>query len=65
MKKFKIPNAEDEKTVLKTIRIKRNILERVEKLAAKNNISPNRFITESIVFALENLEEEEESKEKV
>ena len=63
MKKFKIPNAEDEKTVLKTIRIRKNILERVEKLATKNHISFNRFVTESIIFALENLEEE--SKEKV
>ena len=64
MQKFKIPNVENEKTVLKTIRIRRNILERVEKLASKHNVSPNRLINESIIFALDNLEEEE-SKEKV
>ena len=63
MKKFKIPNVENEKTVLKTIRIRKNLLDEVERLSTKHNISINRLINESIIFALENLEEE--SKEKV
>ena len=65
MQKFKISNVKKEKTVLKTVRMKRTILEEVTKLANKNNISVNRLLNEFIVFALENLEEEEESKEKV
>ena len=63
MKKFKIPNADDEKTVLKTIRIKKSILSEIERLSVKHNISINRLINESIIFALENLEED--SKENV
>ena len=58
MKKFKIPNADDEKTVLKTIRIRKSVLEEIEKLSVKHNVSINRLINESILFALENLEED-------
>ena len=58
MKKFKIPNADDEKTVLKTIRIRKSVLDKIEKLSVKHNVSINRLINESILFALENLEED-------
>ncbi len=58
MRKFKIPDLSEEKTVLKTIRIKKGNLKKVEDLSTKNNISINRIINEAIEFALENLDDE-------
>lgn len=63
MEKFKIPTIKDEKSILKTIRIKISIYQKIEDLSEKNNISMNRLINECIEYALNNLEEE--SKEKV
>ena len=55
MKEFKIPNIDEEKSVLKTIRIRFKDLQKIESLSKKNNISVNRLINECIEFALENL----------
>lgn len=58
MQTFKLPNLEEEKSVLKTIRLKFTTLQRVEELSKKTGISVNRLINESIEFALENLPKE-------
>jgi len=55
MNSFKIPNINDEKSVLKTIRLKYKTLERIEELSQSNDISVNRLINECIEFALDNL----------
>lgn len=58
MKKFIIPNIEEENTITKTIRIKRNVANKLESLAVQNNITFNRLVNECIDFALENMEED-------
>lgn len=63
MEKFKIPTIKDEKSILKTIRIRISTYQKIEDLSNRNNISMNRLINECIEYALNNLEEE--SKEKV
>ena len=55
MKEFKLPNLDDEKSVLKTIRLKFVTLQKIENLSKKSNISVNRLINECIEFALNNL----------
>ncbi len=55
MEIFNIPNIDDEKSVLKTIRIKLVTLNQLEKIAKDNNISVNRLINECIKYALNNL----------
>ena len=57
MPKFVLPKGE-EKTILKTIRIKFSTLQRIEELAANSNLSINRVINECIEFALDNINEE-------
>ncbi len=61
MNKFKIPNMDEEKSVLKTIRLKLTILKKVEDLAAKNNLSVNRLINECIEFAINNMEDDKKT----
>lgn len=56
MKKFIIPNIEEENTITKTIRIKRNTANKLENLAINNNITFNRLVNECIDFALQNME---------
>lgn len=63
MKEFKIPNIDEEKSVLKTIRLKFKTLQKIENLSKKNNISVNRLINECIEFALENSPEKKLKKE--
>lgn len=58
MKKFIIPNIEEENTITKTIRIKRNVANKLESLAVQNNITFNRLVNECIDSALENMEED-------
>lgn len=58
MRKFVIPNIEEESTVTRTIRIKRVLINKLETLAIDNNISLNRLVNECIEYALENMEEE-------
>lgn len=62
MKKFKLPNVENEQTVLKTIRIKLCTLHKIDDLSKNTNISINRLINECIEFALENLNEDDLKK---
>ena len=53
MSKFIIPNIEEENTITKTIRIRRNIAIKLEELAIKNNITFNRLVNECIAYAPE------------
>lgn len=64
MKEFKLPKIEDEKSVLKTIRLKYTTLKKIEDLSKNTNISVNRLINECIEFALENLNNDELEKDK-
>lgn len=59
MKDFKLPSVENEKTVLKTIKIKLSTLKKIDELSKKSNLSVNRIMNECIEFALENLNEED------
>ena len=56
MKEFKLPNSEDEQSILKTIRIKYATLKKIEEVAKESNLSINRVINECIEFALNNLD---------
>ena len=58
MKKFIIPNIEEENTITKTIRIKRNTANKLETLAIDNNITFNRLVNECIEYALQNMDED-------
>ncbi len=62
MSEFKLPNLDNEKSVLKTIRIKYNLLNRLEEVSSLSNFSVNRIINECIKFALDNLDFEELKK---
>lgn len=55
MKEFNLSNIDNEKSVLKTIRIKLTTLKKIEDLSKGSNISVNRLINECIEFALDNL----------
>ena len=59
MNVFVVPKAEDEKSVLKTVRLKSSTLDKVKNLADKNNISVNRLINASIEFALDNISDKD------
>jgi hypothetical protein len=56
MKEFKLPKSDDEKTVLKTIRIKYATLKKIEEVSKESDLSINRVINECIEFALNNLD---------
>ena len=58
MHKFIIPNIEEENTITKTIRIRRNTANRLEQLAVDNNITFNKLVNECIDYALQNMEED-------
>ena len=58
MSKFIIPNIEEENTITKTIRIRRNIAKKLEELAIENNITFNRLVNECIDYALQNMDED-------
>lgn len=58
MSKSIIPNIEEENTITKTIRIRRNIAKKLEELAIENNITFNRLVNECIDYALQNMEED-------
>lgn len=55
MERF-IPKKTDKEVI--SIRITANLLEAVDKVASKNDISRNELINQCIAFALENLGEE-------
>ena len=61
MEKFKITNINNEKSVLKSIRLKYSSIEKLEKFANKYNLSINRLINECIEYALNNIEEEKKN----
>ena len=52
MKEFNLPNIDNEKSVLKTIRIKLITLKKIEELSKGSNISVNRLINECIELHL-------------
>ncbi len=52
---FKFPNLTEEKSILKTIRIKSVTIKKIEKLSKQSNFSVNRLINECIDFALNNM----------
>lgn len=58
MNQFRLPNTFEEKSILKTIRIKKITMSRIETLSKEYNISVNRIVNECIEFALDNLSED-------
>lgn len=58
MNDFKLPKSDEEKSVLKTIRLKKNTLKKIEILSKKSNLSVNRIINECLEYALDNLADE-------
>lgn len=54
MNKFKIENKEEEKMV-KTIRLPKSLVNKIEVLANKNNITFTKFIIQAINYALDNM----------
>lgn len=62
IRKFIIPKIEEEITITKTIRIKRNTADKLEKLAVNNYITFNRLVNECIDYALQNMEEDTNKK---
>ena len=56
---------EDEKkySVTRTIRIKKELLNRLEEIAYKHDISTNKLIIKCIEYALDNMEEDKDDKE--
>lgn len=61
MRKFKIPKMYT--TTNKTIRFPDNLIEQVEEAVRGTNCNFSQFVIEATRFALENMEEEEESSE--
>lgn len=57
MKSFQLPDLNEEKSVLKTIRLKFNLLKKIEQLSKETNLSINRIINECIEYALNHLDE--------
>ena len=64
MERFKLPDMNKEISVTKTFRLKYSLIERLEEVANKNNMSVNRLITECLEFALRNLEFKDEKNKK-
>ena len=62
MDKFHLPDMNDEKSILKTIRLKYSTLQKIEKLSKDTNISVNRLINECIEYALNNLTDKDIKK---
>lgn len=63
MNVFKINNDEKEYSVTRTLRIKEELLNRLEEIAYKHDISTNILIIKCIEYALDNMEEDTEEKE--
>ena len=62
MSGFRITKDEKEYSVIRTIRIKEELLNRLEKIAYKHDISTNKLIIKCIEYALDNMEEDTEEK---
>ena len=63
MSGFKITEDEKEYSVTRTLRIKEELLNRLEEIAYKHDISTNKLIIKCIEYALDNMEEDNEEKE--
>ena len=63
MSGFKITNDEKEYSIIRSIRIKEELLNRLEEIAYKHDISTNKLIIKCIEYALDNMEEDTEEKE--
>ena len=62
MSGFKITEDEKEYSVTRTLRIKEELLNRLEEIAYKHDISTNKLIIKCIEYALDNMEEDAEEK---
>ena len=58
MSGFKITNDEKEYSIIRSIRIKEELLNKLEEIAYKHDISANKLIIKCIEYALDNMEEE-------
>ena len=63
MNGFKITDEKKEYSVTRTLRIKKELLNRLEEVAYKHDISTNKLIIKCIEYALDNMEEDTEGKE--
>lgn len=63
MSGFRITEDEKEYSVTRTLRIKEELLNRLEEIAYKHDISTNKLIIKCIEYALDNMEEDTEGKE--
>jgi predicted HicB family RNase H-like nuclease len=63
MSGFKITNDEKEYSIIRSIRIKEELLNKLEEIAYKHDISTNKLIIKCIEYALDNMEEDTEGKE--
>ena len=63
MSGFRITEDEKEYSVTRTLRIKEELLNRLEEIAYKHDISTNKLIIKCIEYALDNMEEDNEEKE--
>ena len=60
MKKLKIP--ENHSGITQTLRLPEDIVDNIQDIADKKNLSFNKVIIEFLKFGLENFEDEEEEK---
>lgn len=60
MKKLKIP--ENHSGITKTLRLPEDIVDNIQDIADKKNLSFNKVIIEFLKFGLENFEDEQEEK---
>lgn len=60
MKKLKIP--ENHSGITKTLRLPEDIVDNIQDIADKKNLSFNKVIIEFLKFGLENFEDEEDEK---
>ncbi len=58
MKKLKIP--ENHSGITKTLRLPEDIVDNIQEIADKKNLSFNKVIIEFLKFGLENFEDDEE-----
>ena len=65
MSGFRIIEDEKEYSVTRTLRIKEELLNRLEEIAYKHDISTNKLIIKCIEYALDNMEKDNEEKENI
>ncbi len=57
MEKFVLPSAEDQKSVMKSIRMRVPLLKVIEEISKKTGLSINKLINLCIEFAISNMED--------